>query len=105
MAQDRRVICPICAAKMGDPCKDYFGRTMHIVHTARAATPGMAKRLGRQVVKRHDWNALQTMERVVAAKFERPILREKLIATGDSKRPTLGVIGTGVSATVSDRIG
>ena len=51
-----------------------------------ARTPGLAKRLGRGVALRPDWEdiKLSVMRDLVAAKFREPELREKLLATGDA---------------------
>jgi ribA/ribD-fused uncharacterized protein len=49
--------------------------------------PGKAKRLGRKVTLRSDWEQVkdQVMYDVVKAKFQQhPQLRDKLVATGDS---------------------
>ena len=51
-----------------------------------ASTPGQAKRLGRKVQLRPDWEHVkeQVMLTGVRLKFSQdPVLREKLIATGD----------------------
>lgn len=47
-------------------------------------TPGQAKRLGRRVTLREDWNEvkLSVMSDLVAQKFEDPTLRKLLLATG-----------------------
>ena len=49
----------------------------------QAQDPGRAKRLGRQVELRHDWETfrLQVMEELLRRKFSHPDLAEKLIAT------------------------
>lgn len=50
------------------------------------ASPAMAKRIGRRVPLRPDWNAgarVWAMQAVLAAKFAVPQLRERLTATGD----------------------
>ena len=50
-----------------------------------AKTPGQAKRLGRKVLLRHDWEAvkLQIMFDILWIKFQDPDLREKLLSTGN----------------------
>jgi len=50
-----------------------------------AETPGQAKRLGRKVALRPDWEAVKfdVMEAVVTAKFRDPGLARRLLATGD----------------------
>lgn len=54
---------------------------------ARAATPGQAKRMGRKVQLRSDWESikLDVMETAVRIKFTDPELAAKLIATGDEE--------------------
>ena len=54
---------------------------------ARAATPGQAKRMGRSVKLRPDWESikLDVMETAVRIKFTAPELAAKLIATGDEE--------------------
>lgn len=54
---------------------------------ARAATPGQAKRIGRSVNLRPDWESikLDVMETAVRIKFTDPELAAKLIATGDEE--------------------
>ena len=51
-----------------------------------AATPGKAKRLGRHVLLRPDWEDVkdEAMEEFVSRKFQIPELRDKLLATGDA---------------------
>ena len=51
-----------------------------------AATPGKAKRLGRHVLLRPDWENVkdEAMEEFVSRKFQIPELRDKLLATGDA---------------------
>ena len=52
---------------------------------AAAPTPGKAKRLGRQVQLRSDWEEIkeQVMEDGLRLKFADPELKAKLLATGD----------------------
>ncbi len=52
-----------------------------------AKTPGAAKKFGRSFPMRSDWEKVKVkvMEDVLAAKFSNPILREKLLDTGDSE--------------------
>lgn len=54
---------------------------------ARAATPGQAKRMGRSIKLRPDWESikLDVMETAVRIKFTDPELAAKLIATGDEE--------------------
>ena len=49
-------------------------------------TPGKAKRLGRAVNLRPDWEQIKSdvMRQGVTAKFQIPELRERLLATGDA---------------------
>lgn len=53
---------------------------------AAAETPGQAKRMGRKVVLREDWEEVKEdiMRIGLECKFEYPCLREKLLATGDA---------------------
>ena len=53
---------------------------------AAAPTPGEAKRLGRHVNLRPDWNIIKTdvMRFALRVKFSQPSLRDKLLATGDA---------------------
>jgi len=50
-----------------------------------APTPSMAKKIAKKFRKREDWYdiSLDVMERALRAKFNKPDLRKKLIATGD----------------------
>jgi hypothetical protein len=52
-----------------------------------APTPGKAKRLGRRVTLRTDWEAVkvQIMQTLVEKKFADRELKEKLLATGDAE--------------------
>ena len=52
-----------------------------------APTAGQAKRLGRRLRLRSDWEQLKlsVMWEAVWRKFEDPVLREKLLATGDAR--------------------
>ena len=52
---------------------------------ATASTPGKAKRLGRQVKLRPDWEEVkdEVMKAGLRIKFSNPVLREKLLNTGD----------------------
>lgn len=49
--------------------------------------PGQAKRAGRNVVLREDWDTvkLDVMRRILEMKFSVPSLRAKLLATGDAR--------------------
>lgn len=50
-------------------------------------TPGQAKRAGRRVSLRPDWEEVKfdVMKEIVILKFINPALKEKLLATGDSE--------------------
>lgn len=54
---------------------------------AKATKPAKAKKMGRQVNLRKDWEdiKLQVMEKALRLKFQDPTLRKKLIATGDEE--------------------
>jgi ribA/ribD-fused uncharacterized protein len=54
---------------------------------AAADTPGRAKRLGRKVTLREDWEEVkdEMMYQALWLKFSIPELREKLLATGDKE--------------------
>ena len=51
----------------------------------RAPTPAAAKKLGRRVTLRRDWQTVKIgiMKDLVREKFQKPELAEKLLATGD----------------------
>lgn len=51
-----------------------------------AKSPGLAKKLGKSVSMRNDWNNIKfdVMRSLIRLKFENPFLREMLLATGDS---------------------
>jgi hypothetical protein len=53
----------------------------------RAKTPGEAKKLGRAVILRPDWEEVKVdlMRDFVRKKFENPFLRPLLVATGDAE--------------------
>ena len=50
-------------------------------------TPGKAKRAGRRVTLRSDWEEVKTdvMRRALMKKFSDPLMREKLLETGDAE--------------------
>lgn len=52
-----------------------------------AKTPGEAKRIGRRITIRGDWESikLDVMETALRKKFAIPELREQLLATGDAE--------------------
>ena len=54
---------------------------------AAAETPGQAKRMGRSVTLRSDWEKIKSyyMELGLRLKFQNPDLAAKLIATGDEE--------------------
>lgn len=57
-----------------------------VVQDFQRCTPGQAKRLGRKVVMREDWNAVKipTMRALVRQKFQDSDLARRLIATDPS---------------------
>lgn len=57
------------------------------VRIASAENPGIAKRLGRHVKLRGDWEQVKddVMYRCLVKKFENPKLRQKLLATGNEQ--------------------
>lgn len=62
---------------------DLFERTC----IQQAHTPGQAKRLGRRITIRPDWDAikLDVMEEILNIKFADPKLKAMLLATGDQE--------------------
>lgn len=48
-------------------------------------TPGQAKRLGQKLVKRYYWDEIkiEVMAILLLQKFSHPVLKEKLLSTGD----------------------
>jgi ribA/ribD-fused uncharacterized protein len=54
---------------------------------AAAGSPGLAKRLGRRVNLRPDWEKVKfdVMEECLRSKFADPVLKKKLLATGDEE--------------------
>ena len=54
---------------------------------AAAGSPGLAKRLGRRVNLRPDWEKVKfdVMEECLRSKFADPVLKQKLLATGDEE--------------------
>jgi len=53
----------------------------------KAPTPGDAKKLGKSLVLRSDWNEIKVslMETFIEKKFESPFLRSMLLKTGDAE--------------------
>lgn len=53
---------------------------------AMLATPALAKKAGRRVQMREDWDLVKVgvMRELLRIKFSNPALREKLLATGDA---------------------
>lgn len=53
----------------------------------QASSPGLAKRRGRRVDIRQDWDKIkiQIMMKLVLNKFQNPKLRDRLLATGDAE--------------------
>lgn len=54
---------------------------------AQCGSPGSAKRAGRRVAKRPDWDEIKidVMREVLRIKFTHPDLRARLLATGDAE--------------------
>ena len=54
---------------------------------AAAGSPGLAKRLGRRINLRSDWEKVKfdVMEECLRSKFADPVLKQKLLATGDEE--------------------
>jgi ribA/ribD-fused uncharacterized protein len=54
---------------------------------AAAGSPGLAKRLGRRINLRPDWEKIKfdVMEECLRSKFADPVLKKKLLATGDEE--------------------
>ena len=54
---------------------------------AAAGSPGLAKRLGRRINLRSDWEKIKfdVMEECLRSKFADPVLKQKLLATGDEE--------------------
>lgn len=50
-----------------------------------ATTPGKAKRLGREIMRRPDWDAIRidVMYDILCVKFQNVVLRHQLLRTGD----------------------
>ena len=75
------------------PTVEHYFQAMKTFNTqkrqeiATAPTPGKAKRLGRHVFLRPDWNdvKIEVMREALEQKFSKPNLREKLLATGDAE--------------------
>lgn len=63
-------------------CADWKARVPFV-----RCSPGTAKRLGRAVLMRADWERtkLRTMARLLRIKFLSPILRQMLLDTGDAE--------------------
>lgn len=53
----------------------------------RAGTPGKAKKMGRQVTLREDWEKIKigVMRELLRRKFQDRVLRAEIVATGDAK--------------------
>ena len=54
---------------------------------AAAGSPGLAKRLGRRINLRPDWEKIKfdVMEECLRSKFADPVLKQKLLSTGDEE--------------------
>jgi ribA/ribD-fused uncharacterized protein len=70
-------------------------------------TPGVAKRLGRGITMRPDWDAVKlgVMEDLVSQKFARPDLADLLRKTGEAPILELNVWGDRYWGVVADRDG
>ena len=57
-----------------------------LIHRFQSITPGQAKKLGRLVKLRNDWDQvkLQVMRKLLIKKFSNPELKNKLLDTGDA---------------------
>lgn len=75
------------------PTNEHFFQAMKTLKVderlaiAAAKTPGQAKRMGRSVTLRSDWETVKSyyMELGLRLKFQNPDLAAKLIATGDEE--------------------
>jgi ribA/ribD-fused uncharacterized protein len=84
---------PIQEGKLTFPTNEHYFQAMKTldleerINIARAATPGKAKRLGRSVKLRSDWEEikLSVMETALRKKFADPVLAAKLKATGEEE--------------------
>lgn len=84
---------PISNGVLTFPTNEHYFQAMKTLNQeeriaiARASTPGQAKRMGREVKLRVDWEdiKLQVMETALRIKFSDPELAAKLIATGDEE--------------------
>lgn len=84
---------PICHDGITYPTNEHFFQGMKTLDIqerkaiAAAATPGVAKRLGRKVALRSDWEKIKVdvMRLGLILKFKDPELAQKLIDTGDEE--------------------
>ena len=84
---------PISNGTLTFPTNEHYFQAMKTtdqttrIAIARAGTPGQAKRMGREVDLRPDWEEikLQVMETALRIKFSDPELAAKLIATGNEE--------------------
>ena len=75
------------------PTVEHYFQAMKTVYLSKrkeiaaAPTPGTAKRMGRRVLLRSDWNDIrvEVMRRGLKQKFANPDLRKKLLATGNAE--------------------
>lgn len=82
---------PIVHEGITYPTNEHFFQAMKTLDplerksVANAATPGRAKRLGRKIALRSDWEAIKSdvMLQGLRLKFANPVLAEKLLATGN----------------------
>jgi N-glycosidase YbiA len=83
--------CPVNFEGIRFPTSEHaFQAAKTLDHNQRAIiamlmTPGKAKRAGRKLHIRPDWERVKipTMEKILRMKFSNPEMREKLLATGD----------------------
>lgn len=84
---------PIQEGRLTFPTNEHYFQAMKTldieerINIARADTPGKAKRLGRSVKLRSDWEGikLSVMETALRKKFADPALAAKLKATGEEE--------------------
>lgn len=84
------IYCP--AANYMAPTVEHYFQAMKannkpdMLVVLRAPTPGKAKRLGRQIKLREDWEAIKidVMRQALKLKFANPVLKQKLKETGSN---------------------
>ena len=72
---------------IGKPMGNYITIDVKKLKIAQATKPVTAKKMGRRVNLRKDWEdvKIQVMEKGLRLKFQDPTLRKKLLATGDEE--------------------